>query len=196
MLTSALLHQYRTIFSRFAALSLVALVCIGVWTLLLKPLTSQIEAGDATIEEKRERLARYLAVASGSDEILGALKAIGNKQTGAEAFLAKSEAIAAAALQARVASFAAANRVTLRSARPLQRREEEDAVLIGMRVHLSGELRSMQHILHTIENAIPFMFIEAAQMTGGPNRPPAGQSPELMMDVQLDIYGIFAAEPE
>ena len=186
-------HHATRIARRATAAGLLVGLLAAVWTLVVGPLWGQIDDGKARISAKREHLSRYLALAESEADVRAALEQVTTSNAGNQVFSAQSRAIAAADLQIRLTSLAAANRVSFRSARLLPARDESDAVLIGVRVHLSGGLREMQTVIHTIESAVPFMFIDAVQMTGGATRQVAGAIPQLKLDVQLDVYGLFQA---
>lgn len=176
---------------RIAAVALLFGLVAVFWWSIISPLWSQTEARDARIDSKREQLARYLAVAKQGPDIDRALQRISSSINGNEMFAAQSEAIAAANLQNRLTSLAASNRVSFRSARLLQSREEDNATLIGVRIHLAGGLREMQKVIHAIESAVPYMFIDAAQVTGSSARTTGGADPQLILDAQLDVFGLF-----
>lgn len=178
---------------RCLALALLLGCGAGLWFGVAEPVLNQIEVGKSQIDSKRQLLAKYLAIAQTNDSIDRALEQAKSHSSGGEVFTGSSAEIAAAELQSKLQSFAAANRIAFRSARPLTVRKDGDNTLIGVRVHFAGELRKMQQVVHTIENALPYMFIEAAQVTGGRNPAQNEAKPQILLNAQLDIYGVFQA---
>jgi len=176
---------------RALAVGMLASVVMLVWSLVISPLRTEISTKNAEIITKREHLARYVHVAQLEkqvSEIGERANALGGE---AEAFIAGSEAIAGAQLQARLKSFAGSNRVTFRSARSLPVRKGNDATTIGVRVHVSGALGDIQKLTYMIERSTPFMFVNAAQITAGRTQPRQGSKPVIPLEVQLDVYGVF-----
>ena len=107
-------------------------------------------------------------------------------------FEAESEAALLAGLQARLVEIAAAEKVQLLSSSQLPVREDGDANAMGVRVTLRSDLVTVQHLLHAVESARPFMFVEVADLRSDGLAEAAPVGTAQVIDATLDVFGVAA----
>lgn len=164
------------------AIGLVALLTVVPFAARLSGLRDQIEA-------ERVLLGRFAAIAAQEDQA-AEYDRLGRAAIESGAYLkGDSEALKVAGLQTMLAEFAAANRVRFNNTRALPARERNEARLVGVRVQFNARIEQVRALLHRIEAARPFLFVEALQIQ--PVSPFSQRDPEQagVLDVRLDVYG-------
>ena len=128
-----------------------------------------------------------------SSDKAGIAKYLGDFLPGSEAALMMAD------LQTRLRTLVIARNSELSSAQVLPLRSIDGLTYLGVRIQLRGHLRDVHAIVHTIETAMPFLFIERVQLRLEDLRiVPAGSSqtavPRLLADI--DAFGAKWPLPE
>ena len=103
-------------------------------------------------------------------------------------FEADGEQALVAAVQARLVEIAAAQNLQLLSSSQLPLREAGSGRALGVRIAVRAEMGAVQALLHRIESARPFLFVEVADFRADipPAAAPDGTAP--MIDTTLDVF--------
>jgi general secretion pathway protein M len=172
--------------SRIAALGLLAGVLAVLVLGVAMPIVQRFQDLAQAIEDQRLQRDQYGAVAA-----QGANLRTLEQQRQAELALGEflpgdSELAVQASLQTTLTGLAQASGVRIRSARKLPERERAPFKLAGMGLNLTTDVASVQKILHAIETARPYLFVEALDISplGGANPPPG----QRMLEVRLDVF--------
>jgi hypothetical protein len=179
--------QMSKLTSRIAAVGLlVAAIAAPLFGVLL-PVIQRFQDLSEAIEEQRQQLGSYLAVADQQAD-LRALEQQRRAELGLGEFLAGNGELAVqASLQTALSGIAQASGVRLRSTRKLAERERGPVRLAGMGLNLTAEIEGLQKLLHGIETARPYLFVEAADLS-----PLGGANPPLnvprLIEIRLDIF--------
>jgi general secretion pathway protein M len=173
--------------SRIAAVGLLAatVAVLVLWVAL--PIAQRFQELAQAIEDQRRQLEQYTAFA-GQDASVRTLEQRRQAELALTEFLAgENELVVQANLQTTVTGVAQASGIRIRSARKLPERERAPFKLTGLGVNLTADIENLQRLLHALETARPYLFIEAANIAplGGAN-PPAGTRP--LLEVRLDIF--------
>ena len=173
--------------SRLAALGLLAAVLAILVLGVAKPIVNRFQELAQAIEEQREQLAQYGAVAAQAANVRHLEQQRQAELALGEFLSGESETAMQANLQTTLSGMAQASGVRIRSARKLPERERPPFKLIGMGVNLTADIENVQKILYAIETARPYLFVESADISplGGANPPPGRR----MLEVRLDIFG-------
>lgn len=131
-------------------------------------------------------VAHYEGVMDAASDKAGIAQYLGDFLPGSE------DALMMADLQTRLRTLVVARSSELSSAQVLPPRSIDGLTYLGVRIQLRGQLRDVQAILHTIETATPFLFIERVQLRLEDLRvAPAGSTqtavPRLLADI--DVFG-------
>ena len=180
---------------RIAAVGLLVLVPVGTWLLLVQPVWTELSSGYALLAEKRGLLARYEAVALQEGTARQRLESVAVRNRSSGFLTGESEAITSAELQKKLQTIVMQSRATFRSARPLVPRTQDDIKMIGLRIQLAGDLKAVQRSIYEVENAIPFMFITAAQIGSNRTQGSVQAAEKLLLDARLDVY-VAVSEPD
>jgi general secretion pathway protein M len=167
-----------------AAVGLVTFVTVVPFAARLSELREQIEA-------ERVLLGRFAAIAA-QGEMAAELDRVGQAAASSGAYLkGDSEALKVASLQTMLTEFAAANRIRFNNTRTLSPRDRNDTRLVGVRVQFNARIEQVRMLLHRIEAARPFLFIEGLQMQ--PVSAFSQRDPEQagLLEVRLDVYGVM-----
>lgn len=170
------------------AVGLLAALIASVWMFVVHPLAAAYMEREEKLRSDRELLGRYVAIAGLEDEV-SAFDAERRASTDLSEFLqGDASTIAAANLQTRLKTISRTSSAAFRSARPLEEKEQDGVALIGVRIHVTGDIVAVQQILHQIEYGLPFMFIEAAQVSQSRQNRRSDQQSAPQLDLRLDIY--------
>lgn len=181
---------------RLAALVLLLVAVPAAALLAVVPITSRVQELRDEIEAEREILGRFNQIASQQGRAAELDKA-GEAAMKSEAYLkGESDPIRAAGLQRLLAELAAANRVRLHTTRALEARERGGVKLIGVRIQFQAEIEQVRALLHRVESARPFLFLEAVQIHPLAAFAPGDTEQKGLLDVRFDVFGAVAQKRE
>jgi general secretion pathway protein M len=176
--------------SRIAALGLLAAALALLLLAVAMPIAQRFQDLAQAVEDQRLQRDQYGAVAAQAAN-LRTLEQQRQAELALGEFLpGDSELAVQANLQTTLTGLAQASGVRIRSARKLPERERAAFRLVGMGLNLTTDIANVQKVLHAIETARPYLFVEALDISplGGANPPPG----QRMLEVRLDV---FAAAP-
>jgi Tfp pilus assembly protein PilO len=172
--------------SRIVALGLLAaalaLPVLGV----AMPVMHRFQDLAQAIEDQRLQLDQYNVVAAQGANLRQLEQQHQAELAFGEFLPGDSELVVQSNLQTTLTNLAQASGVRIRSARKLPERERAPFKLVGMGINLTTDIGNVQKILHAIETARPYLFVEALDISplGGANPPPG----QRMLEVRLDIF--------
>ncbi len=176
--------------SQFAAVGLVAAVCLAAWLFIVSPLWHRIHDGGEAVEKQQLVLARLEAIAAYRDKLSKFKHQLNNVAQKAEFYSGDSTAVVMARLQSQLKSTATKSKAVFRSATPLPAIPGEQFDLIGLRIEIQGTTQSIFATVYAIESAIPYLVVRraviATQQAVVLGRQPAR---DQALRAQLDIFG-------
>jgi hypothetical protein len=169
--------------ARGLALAAAAVILAVIWVGLAAPWLDRLQSGRQRLERQEALLRGYQQVAARDVEARARLDALTADPRGAGLWLAAdSEGQAAAALQDRVKTVAAAAGAALISQQPLGTSAGPPR-RTRLRVALAADTAVLQAVLHGLESGSPLLLIEGLTL-----RPRPGGAGGLL-DVQIDLAG-------
>ena len=178
--------------SRAAAVLLLTMVVSIVYLWGIVPLREAYADVDARIAEARDMALRTERVAAQRDALGAEVRRLSSQPENAVYYLAgETEAVAGAALQARVSAVIGSSRGNLGSIQALPGIDDQGLRRIAVRVQLSGDIETLLASLHGLETGLPLLFIgDLGVQSQGPAAMIAGASPAAsMLTVSAEIYG-------
>jgi general secretion pathway protein M len=183
------------------------IVCALVWFLLvmvpllflagiLLPWTSQIAELNERIATGEDQLARYRRLLQTLPGLQAELEQVRNNDAfKAFYFSAPTPALAGAQLQSQVQAIVTTAKGSLVSTQLLPEEKSENPPRVRVRTQIQGSTETLLDVLHQIEQARPFLFVEQLSIRSsarpdlpdGPRRMP--RSPTGELTVRLDIFG-------
>jgi general secretion pathway protein M len=174
--------------SRALAVTLLVTTTSGVWGMMVAPALNAFQDARIYIEEASDRLERYRRAGRDRAELdrLAAEQRRRWEESGVF-LVADSPVLATANLQKTIKDIMGRQKVALRSMQSLPSRTEGLADRVSVRVRLETDVPSLQKIIHELEAASPYLFLDQvsihAQTTSAQLRGP------VRLEVQADIYG-------
>lgn len=138
-------------------------------------------------------VARYDALAKGEAEARSSLEEARRLYAASDVHLAgSSDALIAAELQQRLARVCGEEGCQIRSTQALPPTSEEGFVRIGLRVALAVRSEALHRMLHRLETAKPYLFVDALEI-GAATDPVGGASPGAVqgwdLQARFELYG-------
>jgi general secretion pathway protein M len=154
--------------SRALALALlVALVALG-WIGLVQPVIAKRHDVRAQIEQTRELLQRYRGITAGREELEAELAHWQREVLPKSGMLpGDNPAIVAAELQSGVSNVIKASDGNLLSIQILPGASEGKLRRVTVRVQFTANIEALTNILHELESARPYLFVENLQIRAG-----------------------------
>jgi len=174
---------------RTAALGLLAAVFAVLIFGVAMPIVQRFEGLAQAIEDQQRQLEQFTAAAAQEATVRSFEQRRVAEFALGEFLPGDSEHVVHANLQNTVTGIAQANGIRLLSARRLPDRERAPFKLTGLGITLVTDIESLQKLLHAIETARPYLFVEAADISsqGGGNL--AREGPPLI-EARLDIFAV------
>jgi general secretion pathway protein M len=190
-----MLLQPGTPVSRLAAIGLLVLALLAGWTFVVAPLLRGYQTTAEQIERSQSLLERYRRLAAQQPELQRMVDQASQAAGASAGYLkGETEALAAASLQEQVRALVDDAGGELRSTQILPLEPAEEGVparRVGLRLQLAIDLEGLQALLHGLETAEPYLFLEDVTMRERRMRRRRRNDPEPppMLDVALEIYG-------
>jgi general secretion pathway protein M len=192
--------QPGSVLSRTLALALLGIALLGAYRFILAPLLTAYRDGEVRIEQAKDLLQRYEALAQQRSLLTDRLAEQQERAASAAGYLqGPSDALAAAQLQDRVKSVVEGAGGELRSTQILPA-EQLDADLgfrrTTVRIHFVGTIEGLEETLFELETGQPYLIID--EVTVRQERVRRRRSePEAqpMLDVSLELFGYVREEP-
>jgi type II secretory pathway component PulM len=137
-------------------------ILVGVWLLLVEPITERNRVAQEVIPARQELLARRLELVSRKDAIAGERDAVDAKITTlAGRFLtAATPAVAASELQKLVKETAGQVSTEVRSERILPPLDRGEILEVPIEITVSGEIRQLVDLLARLETAPKLLTVQ------------------------------------
>jgi general secretion pathway protein M len=192
--------QPGSLLSRTLAVVLLGIVLLGAYRLVIAPLVTTYRDGQSRIEQAKELLQRYEALAEQRSLLAERLAEEQERAASAAGYLTgPSDALAAAELQDRVKSVVEGAGGELRSTQILPA-EELEADLgfrrTALRVHFVVTIDGLEETLYELETGQPYLIIdEVTVRQERARRRRSEPQAQPMLDVSLELFGYVREEP-
>jgi hypothetical protein len=182
------------VMSRLFALTLLLLPATAAgWPLYAYSLQFRMRASE--IVAQRLSLGRLEALIARKHEIASLLATQKSGNIDRFFFPAEDTALSTARLQRQLMSIVAGNQARFIRSAEIPARDRNGLKFGGIRVELSGSIKSLGQTLEAIESAVPFLLVERAQLVA--NQPSGDSHQEPVLALSLEVYGaISEAAPE
>jgi hypothetical protein len=190
-----------SVLGRTLAVLLLGVALLGAYRLILAPLVVAYSDGKARIEEAKELLQRYEALAQQRSMLAERLAEEQERAASAAGYLlGPSDGLAAAQLLDRVKSVVEAAGGQLRSTQILPAEPFEDGLgfrRTALRVHFVVTIDGLQATLHELEAGQPYLIIDDVTIRQEePVRRPHSEPPgPSMLEVNLELFGYVREQP-
>lgn len=178
---------------RFLAIGLLVLSATLAVLWIALPIAQRFQELNEGIADQHRQLAQYAAFA-GQEQGVRVSEQRRRDELAAGEFLSGDDELAnQTSLHALVSAIAQTHRVRLLSARKLPPRERAPLRLAGLAVTLTADIEHVQIFLHAVENARPYLLVEAASVAplGGANPPPTARP---LLELRLEIFAAYRRE--
>lgn len=180
--------------SRAAALLLLVAVLAGAWIWVVEPIAAAYRRTDADLADGRDMLQRFDRLGDARAALEAQLKAIEERPATTAYYLAgATDALAAAALQARVTALVESSGASIVSIQTLPSSEEQGLRRVAIRLQMASELAPLVRILHGLETGVPVLFLDSIELQS--YNVPYGDANEPAVEPQLtvgfDLYGFL-----
>ena len=189
---------------RLLAIAILALALLAAWTVAVRPLAAKFVYYRQSIAQSHDLLAGYRRVGAARPSIERSLTDARGAQAAQSSFLkGASIEIVAAELQNTVKRIVTTGGGTLKSTQLRPHEDSEAWRRVAIRVDLAADVEALVRILHSLEAANPYLFVDnvsirapraarrARRKTAAPARPAAGTR-ELR--VRWDVYGYMRTD--
>jgi general secretion pathway protein M len=192
--------QPGSLLSRTLAVVLLGIALLGAYRLVIAPLVTAYRDGQSRIEQAKELLQRYEALAEQRSLLADRLAEEQERAASAAGYLTgPSDALAAAELQDRVKSVVEGSGGELRSTQILPA-EELEADLgfrrTTLRVHFVVTIDGLEETLYELETGQPYLIIDEVTVRQERARRRRNEpQAQPMLDVSLELFGYVREEP-
>jgi general secretion pathway protein M len=192
--------QPGSLLSRTLAVVLLGIALLGAYRLVIAPLVTAYRDGQSRIEQAKELLQRYEALAEQRSLLADRLAEEQERAASAAGYLTgPSDALAAAELQDRVKSVVEGAGGELRSTQILPA-EELEADLgfrrTTLRVHFVVTIDGLEETLYELETGQPYLIIDEVTVRQERARRRRNEpQAQPMLDVSLELFGYVREEP-
>jgi general secretion pathway protein M len=192
--------QPGSLLSRTLAVVLLGIVLLGAYRLVIAPLVTTYRDGQSRIEQAKELLQRYEALAEQRSLLADRLAEEQERAASAAGYLTgPSDALAAAELQDRVKSVVEGAGGELRSTQILPA-EELEADLgfrrTTLRIHFIVTVEGLEKTLYELETEQPYLIIDHVTV-GQEHARRRGSQPRdrPSLDVTIELFGYVREKP-
>ena len=178
--------------SRAAALLLLAVVFAAAYVWIVGPIVTAYADTEADIADTSALVERYDRLAASRAGLEAQLAAIEQKPDTAAYYLSgATDALAAAALQARVTTLVEGSGATLLSVQTLTTTEDRGLRRVAIRLQLTAEIAPLVRVLHGLETGIPLLFVDnlEVQSQAAPTIDQGAAQASAPLIVGFDLYG-------
>jgi general secretion pathway protein M len=192
--------QPGSVLSRTLAIALLGIALLGAYRLIAAPLVVAYREGEASIEQAKELLERYQALAEQRSLLADRLTKQQRRAGSAAGYLTgPSDALAAAQLQDRVKSVVEAAGGELRSTQILPAQPLEGDLgfrRATLRVHFVVSIDGLKTTLYELETGQPYLIIDDVTVRQERVRRRRNEpEQEPILDVSLELFGYLREQP-
>lgn len=169
---------------------LVFAVALPYW-LGVRPLLDRFAENRAEIEQQRDLLSRYRAVAMSVEGLRETLDQLKASEAGADFYLTgDSEALVAAQLQNRLKTIIGNSGGRLTSTQVMQPGEEAGFRQVTIRVRMNCGIEGLRQIMYALETELPFLFVDNVDVSSRQERSrQTNTEAEPELTVSFDVFG-------
>lgn len=172
------------------ALTLVATIVVGFWSILLTPLLVGLTDDKARIAQSRRLLERYDQLAAELPKLQERLRALTAVADDRDFLLGNNQAVVTAELQTKVRTLVDAAGVTVRSSQTVPPHEENGFNRFALQLDLTTSPEGLRRLLYAMETATPILFAEKLSIRVPENASPRPDSdPQNKMAIHLEVAG-------
>ena len=173
--------------SRSAAVGLLIIALLGVYTLIVQPIADRYSENLDAIEQAENALRRYRATGGEAPALAERLQAL--QSSGPSGYLEGSdETMTAAALQNRLQMVVGREGAQLKSVQVLPAKPEGATTRIAIRGQMAASIGTLQRVIYQIENS--FLFVDNLEIrTVSQPRNERNVNADIPLDVRFDVYG-------
>jgi general secretion pathway protein M len=192
--------QPGSVLSRTLAIVLLGIALIGLYQLIFAPLVIAYRDAETSIEQSKELLQRYQALAEQHSQLADRLAKQQERAASAAGYLTgPSDALAAAQLQDRVKSVVEAAGGELRSTQILPATRLEGDLgfrRTTLRVQLVVTVEGLETTLYELETGQPYLIIDGITVRQERIRRRRNDAEkEPMLNVSFELFGYLREEP-
>ena len=182
--------------SRAGALAILAILIWMVGALAVWPVVDSYRTTDDQLRETAEHLARFESMSKSYPKLRAQMEKLSKQHAASGIYLAgTTDALAAAELQEDVNATIERSGGKLRSIQILPVAKDGDFRKVTVRVQMTAKLAAFSRILHSLESAKPFLFIDNLDVKNRRARRTVKEQnndPELV--IRFDLYGYLRPE--
>ena len=154
-------------------------------------LSDAIDAGQAAVEERRDKLLHYQSIARQAEAIGAVAKSTGGAAA-ADFIPGDGDGLVAANLQARLKDVADETKVSVISIGALPSKDVDGLVLFGAHLEVSGKLEALHTLARRIESETPILLITAVDMRNLPLTSSSATDDRSIIEMRIDVFGATA----
>lgn len=181
-----------TAISRALALAILATLVWGAYAFAIEPLIARHQLYEDSIARSQELVQRYRRIGGGLAALESQLAEARQRLSPEGLYLeAASDALVAAQLQNRVKAIIEDGGGNLTSTETVPARDEGDFRRIGIRLKLTTTIEALQEVLHELESARPYLFIDEVDLRTRATRRRKQKSSqgESTLTVSFELFG-------
>jgi General secretion pathway protein M. len=179
--------------SRLAAVGLLLVVIAAVYSLVIAPLWGTYTDNRDRIAEQQDLLQRYQRLAANATNLSHRLAVLRKQPVSGEGYLqGDNETLVAAQLQSRIRNVVQTSGGKLTSTQVLAGVDEAGFRRIGVRVTMTADITDLQEVLHSLEGARPYLFLDNVDISGEQSRGREGRGNALT--VSFEAYGFMRTD--
>jgi len=178
--------------SRALALGILLAGIASLYYGIVRPVTDNYAASQASIEQLQDALLRYQRAARDLGPRQAELAALKQRQSSQDGFLqGANDTLVAAQIQNKIKALADATKGELRSTQVLPAQDEGKLRRITVRGQMSTSLAGALRVFHGLEAGAPLLFIDNLDLRARPAqlRDRSASINTDVIDLQFDVYG-------
>jgi general secretion pathway protein M len=183
---------------RASAIAFLVALLWALYALGARPVITEFEHSQASIEQSSLLLVRYQRVASKLPRLQHEIEALRGDELAKLGFMdGDNETLVTAELQTKLKELAESRGGEVRSTQVLPARDEQGFRRVRVRLEASIGMDGLLRLLHAIESSNPFLFIDTADLRARPNREPAAAlDSAVILESRLDVSGFMRTKPK
>ncbi len=185
------MHVALKVTSRLIALTLFIAPLAGAAHFGLAPLVAHYRNNEAEIFSEREKLGRFVSIASIEDQIDNLIEGAMSAAPSEQFMEGDSQPIILAKLQNRLKAIARSRQVTISSTRAANEKSIDGLPFYGVQLNLFGEASAVNTFVRAVETSLPFYFIEKIHVRAV-IRNTGNRAQQSRLDAQMEIYAAGA----
>jgi len=175
---------------RSLALAILVVIAAVAWLGVARPLASLVEDSDADLDRSLKLLAAYHRTAMTQPALEAGLKNLRTQDAALIGLIDGSTTeVAAAKLQGEIRRIIASNNGEIRTEQNLPATKVGDFERLEIRYEFATPMNSLRDVVHQIEFYVPYLFIDALQISAPENvRPDSSVDANLKLTVRWGIH--------